>query len=642
MDREAAVDTRPTAPTRDADETSALAFGDALRQSVDDGCPGDRLLADWRDLRSALDDDPGRVEAVLVEVAESARLRPVATLVPGFGIASAALSGRSVVDADPAFRDLFGEPGDRSEAWAAVRRLAARVRRGATIHATLRTIGGQSVVAVAASGPTAAAWPLGQRTRAAVARSAANVVVLVYAPAMAAEFAPLVASAYRLTPAETRIAVAALEEATLDGVASAVGVSVATARQHMRALLRKTGAARRADLIVRLTDVVAGEHLRVGDRAALAREAFGLSPAETRVALSAADGATVPAIAVALGVSAHTVRSQLDAVFGKTGARRTSEVARLLADLYVLACFVACGEGQREVRTRLLAATRILAVPGGRRIAMADHGPADGRPVLCFHGSFATRWLSRRLVVALQARGFRPISFDRPGFGLTDPAEAGATGSERFAAAAMDAEYVVDRLALTSVRVFASDGGVGAALAFGARCPGRIEEGVLVTPRSPTPSERDRTGFVATLRRTLAASPATLTAIVELLRRRGRPELLLTLTRGIVGRCGADLDALADPAFRDGLVASAMACAARTPAGVVGEHRTYLDGWAPPAGVGGRRWVVVGTGGDHLFPGTEKDSAWNRLPGLEIRHFGDAGRFARHSHADEIAAAFSA
>lgn len=60
------------------------------------------------------------------------------------------------------------------------------------------------------------------------------------------------------------------------------------------------------------------------------RVVFGLTPAESRVALLLGDGLSPRKIAEMIGVSEHTVRSQIKSVFSKTGVRRQAELVRLL------------------------------------------------------------------------------------------------------------------------------------------------------------------------------------------------------------------------------------------------------------------------------------------------------------------------
>ncbi|NDC58680.1 MAG: helix-turn-helix transcriptional regulator, partial [Alphaproteobacteria bacterium] len=60
---------------------------------------------------------------------------------------------------------------------------------------------------------------------------------------------------------------------------------------------------------------------------------FGLSFAEARVAIAVAEGASLPALAARFEVAHATVRTQLRCVFEKTGTRRQSELAALIARL---------------------------------------------------------------------------------------------------------------------------------------------------------------------------------------------------------------------------------------------------------------------------------------------------------------------
>jgi DNA-binding CsgD family transcriptional regulator len=58
---------------------------------------------------------------------------------------------------------------------------------------------------------------------------------------------------------------------------------------------------------------------------------FGLTPAESRVAVCLAQGRTGAAIATVLGVAPSTVRSQLDQVMAKLGVSRKLDAVRLLS-----------------------------------------------------------------------------------------------------------------------------------------------------------------------------------------------------------------------------------------------------------------------------------------------------------------------
>jgi DNA-binding CsgD family transcriptional regulator len=63
------------------------------------------------------------------------------------------------------------------------------------------------------------------------------------------------------------------------------------------------------------------------------RSAFGLTPAEARLASRLANGAAVETVSDALGITKTTARNQLKAVFAKTGVHRQAELVAMLATL---------------------------------------------------------------------------------------------------------------------------------------------------------------------------------------------------------------------------------------------------------------------------------------------------------------------
>ena len=84
-----------------------------------------------------------------------------------------------------------------------------------------------------------------------------------------------------------------------------------------------------ARVLLTLTDLDADAQ---PDSLVVAR-AFGLSPAETRLALLIGSGTSPAEAADELGISRETVRSQLKGVFAKTGTHRQAELVALLARL---------------------------------------------------------------------------------------------------------------------------------------------------------------------------------------------------------------------------------------------------------------------------------------------------------------------
>lgn len=64
------------------------------------------------------------------------------------------------------------------------------------------------------------------------------------------------------------------------------------------------------------------------------RELYGMTRAECRLALLLQQGNSLSEAAAIVGVSGHTVRSQMKSVFQKTGTRRQSQLMGLLANLH--------------------------------------------------------------------------------------------------------------------------------------------------------------------------------------------------------------------------------------------------------------------------------------------------------------------
>ena len=65
-------------------------------------------------------------------------------------------------------------------------------------------------------------------------------------------------------------------------------------------------------------------------------EAYGLTPAEARVALAASTGASIPIVATSLLLSQNTIKTHLRRVYAKTGTSRQAELARVIASLGLL------------------------------------------------------------------------------------------------------------------------------------------------------------------------------------------------------------------------------------------------------------------------------------------------------------------
>jgi pimeloyl-ACP methyl ester carboxylesterase len=132
---------------------------------------------------------------------------------------------------------------------------------------------------------------------------------------------------------------------------------------------------------------------------------------------------------------------------------------------------------------------------GGYRLHLVEAGPADGPPVVLFHGFPEFWWGWRRQLPALAAAGFRAVAPDLPGYNLSDkPRRLGAYRLDRLAALL---PAIADDLGAAAAPLVGHDWG-GALGWWTALChPERIAR--LAILNAPHPS---------VLRRALRSSPA--------------------------------------------------------------------------------------------------------------------------------------
>jgi DNA-binding CsgD family transcriptional regulator len=115
------------------------------------------------------------------------------------------------------------------------------------------------------------------------------------------------------------------------------------AARVLEALTRPAGrpavsvvAVRRRDrlpLAVRVIPLASAADAAPSPGSDLLRAAYGLTRAEARLAHALAEGASVGGAARRFAVSAETARSQLKAIFAKTGTGRQADLVRLAAAL---------------------------------------------------------------------------------------------------------------------------------------------------------------------------------------------------------------------------------------------------------------------------------------------------------------------
>ncbi|HEX7761039.1 MAG TPA: alpha/beta fold hydrolase, partial [Caulobacteraceae bacterium] len=422
---------------------------------------------------------------------------------------------------------------------------------------------------------------------------------------------------------------ALLDSPNLESAAARIGVGRETARDALRGAMRKAGAKRSPDLVRRMMDLMCGDHPPAANLESTLRSAFGATPAEARAAARFAEGLTARQVAAALGVKEATVRGQLKSIFAKTGVRKAKDLVRLCMEAGALATLTSMSESVVETAGPV-GKLRIIRAASDRRIAFIDYGPPLGRPILVLHGSSTGQSLPPRFAALLQARGWRPIVPQRPGFGLTYRA-----AGDHLEACADDTAAILQALKLPAVDILARDAAVAAGLAFAERYTALVRTGVLINPHAPT---RERQGFESlrsAVMRTFSAQPQLIETFAEMLRRQTRTDLLTRIIRQALAEIDSDRLALDDPMNLRQLVRDAQALSSRSSAGFAAEHVLYARGWRAPLRVGGERWTVLYGVSLKIADCEER---WGHLPNVAFHDHPNAGLLVYFTYPEAVAA----
>lgn len=243
--------------------------------------------------------------------------------------------------------------------------------------------------------------------------------------------------------------------------------------------------------------------------AQLASAAFGLTPAECRVAFAVAEGRKLSDIASRSGVSRETVKKQLDKVFEKTGTHRQASLTTLILQLATLQGMVMSrlesspsgrtvpkpdsNGDDRTPKTRIpddvrdyrlvnegSHTTRFLLTKDRRKLCYSIFGDtsADARPLLLLHPTFACRGYAVAMDRDARALKRKVFVLERPGYGETDP----APGLLRETALA-DMTNFLDHLGMQRIDALGIGSGAGYAWEYAHRHPDRIHRLAIYSPR---------------------------------------------------------------------------------------------------------------------------------------------------------------
>ncbi|TRW15214.1 alpha/beta fold hydrolase [Glacieibacterium frigidum] len=602
---------------------AARAFLNRFRAADAEGAPLAAFADDPDGLAAVLADDPDALGAALAGAVDARHGGPVAINRDCF--ASAAIDGEGrVVVADARFAAWFddSDPFDT-----AVRGIAGGAPR-VTLFADDRS--GRPVALAAGGLAVARAWPLDEGVVAALTSRRARFAVVAFRAGSAAGVQAV--ETFRLTQAEASLVAALARHGDLQLAADARGIAYETARKFVAAAMRKTGTRRQTDLIRRTLAAAAGELPGVEALTPLLRELFGLTRRQAELAVHVAGGATRDEAAARLNISIHRAKADLKTVFVACGIASAVDLARLIAEVEALhglatACDVSItARGGSREPLRLVA--RRWA---GGVIAVADHGPADGAPVVVLHSNVSGRHHSASFIAGLQAAGYRPIAVERGGYGLTDPAPG-----DPVVAAANDLDDVLDALRLRQVAAVARCT-TASFVACASAARGRITGGVLVWPDGPAHGAGAR--MTDRVRSIFTAHPALAEGFARLVARRSGGAVIAKLWRVSAAGVPSDLAVLDDPREVADIVRGTLqACAGMT--GFLGEALALAARPLPVRVPASRRWTLLFGTGYERHDVADAVAFWSAaLPQATVRIVDDGVHFLHVTHGAEVVAA---
>ncbi|TMR12151.1 alpha/beta hydrolase [Nonomuraea turkmeniaca] len=128
--------------------------------------------------------------------------------------------------------------------------------------------------------------------------------------------------------------------------------------------------------------------------------------------------------------------------------------------------------------------TRIVVAPDGRRLAVEERGKPEGTPIFLLHGTPGSRLGPAPRAQVLYRLGVRLITFDRPGYGLSD-----RMPQRKVASIAADIEAIADALGVDRFAVVGRSGGAPHALACAALLPERTTRAAALVSIAPHGAE---------------------------------------------------------------------------------------------------------------------------------------------------------
>ncbi|AMS29977.1 MAG TPA: hypothetical protein DIU09_15965 [Hyphomonadaceae bacterium] len=344
----------------------------------------------------------------------------------------------------------------------------------------------------------ALAWNIPQVIRDFIrANSVARVVIIAGG---ARDEGPLknTASGFGLSDLEQRVLISTITTGSIRAAAESLNIAYGTARATLVQAARRLGQPNTPALVRTIVEASFGVFPDDAKSPTLFSEMLQITQRQAQLALLVVSGATRHEAASAMNISVPLVKKELELIYTNLQIESAAELSRIMVEVQALRAFARTTDGAPGFLDRAIEPARFAVRPSTNElIGWSDYGPASAKPILVVHSNWSCRAVPSELLVALQKRGWRPISIDRPGFGATSLGSS--TPDNPFEQAVQDTLHVMDKLRIEKFAVIARAGSDFVRI-LKASAPQRVGAVVLVSPTLPTKVSRKRTGIMGTMK----------------------------------------------------------------------------------------------------------------------------------------------
>jgi pimeloyl-ACP methyl ester carboxylesterase len=435
-----------------------------------------------------------------------------------------------------------------------------------------------------------------------------------------------------LTAAQAKVLIATIQYGNIRSGASKAAVSYQRARALVAQALKVTASQNLPGLIQQIVLLSMGLIPQSVRFDSLVKDIWGLTERQVSLMTLIAAGVRRQSAASAIGISYAAAKKELAVIYETLGVQSSVELSVFLSEHIVLSLLQGSTVRVREFAQLHTEPLQFLRRADGSRIAISDYGPSGATPVLYIHSSMTSRPIARSLHRALAARGFRVISIDRPGYGLSDPVEG-----HHFRAAAQDLHALINSLGLNQPLAIAR-GGAQVLLELARIYPRALSAAVVVNPDPRTPGSTTRHGFLGALKEIFSRHPACIALTAKMLSSRlNKTSLGEWLVKSGEGSA-VDVEVASRDTVQEDYWRMVRSLATGAVSGYVAEQIELGGHGDEPLSGHSWHWRFILGAHDTLHDPHETQAYWQaRVPDASFDWVHDGGRLLSFSHPDYLA-----